>query len=149
MDTSDVLARLQRLDEEMDYLRKKRLLAPTVQVYVGNIDLRKEIEYSLQTTAQICIDIANYYVSVFGLHPDRLENIYTVFAREKLLPEDLAQWLSASVRFRNILVHRYLIIDPVKVYEVWQNELDRYQEFARIVVQWMEQDKSDEEKVGK
>jgi len=144
MDTSDVLERLRRLAEELEYLRSKRANAPAVENYIQDQDLRKQIEYSLQIAAQICIDIANYFVSYFGLNPDHLEGIYAVFARQKLLSDELAQWLSASVRFRNILVHRYLIVDPVKVYEVWQNELDRFDEFAKAVTQWIEQAQADE-----
>jgi len=145
MDMSDVLERLRRLAEELEYLRGKRAEAPTIEKFIQNQDLRKQIEYSLQISTQICIDIANYFISYFGLNPERLEGLYTVLAREKLLPEVLAQWLSASVRFRNIIVHRYLIIDPVKVYEVWQNETGRFDEFAKIVGKWVEQAQADEQ----
>lgn len=145
MDLSDVLERLRRLAEELEYLRGKQAEAPTIEKYIQNQDLRRQIEYSLQIATQICIDVANYFVSYFGLNPERLEGLYTVLAREKLLPEELARWLSASVRFRNILVHRYLIVDPVKVYDVWQNETGRFDEFARIVEKWVEQAQADEQ----
>jgi uncharacterized protein YutE (UPF0331/DUF86 family) len=145
MDISDVLARLRSLNENLEYLRSKQPQASTIQDYLRNKDLQFIVERALQLAAQICLDIANYFITVYGLNPDRLESIYTVLGREGLIPPDLTQWLSASVRFRNILVHRYLIIDPVKVYAVWQNELDRFDEFARIVTGWVEQAQADDE----
>lgn len=145
MDTRDVYARLQRLDEELNYLRSKHGQAPTPQAYVANKDLQYIVERALQIAAQICLDIANYFVAYYGLNPDRLESIYTVLAREGLLESDLANWLSASVRFRNILVHRYLVIDPVRVHEVWQKELDRFEQFGKTVAEWTEKAQAEEE----
>jgi len=148
MDTSDVLERLRKLAEELEYLRSKLANAPTVEDFIQDQDLQKQIEYSLQIASQICIDIANFFVSYFGLNPDRLESIYNVFAQKGMLPSDLAQWLSASVRFRNILVHRYLIVDPAKVYQVWQGEAGRFEEFAKIVERWVEQAQAEEGEQG-
>ena len=44
------------------------------------------------------------------------------------------------VRFRNILVHGYLVIDPVKVQAVLANDLDVFLSFAQSIYDLLERE---------
>ena len=49
------------------------------------------------------------------------------------LPEDLAQKLALAARLRNLLVHRYWIIDDLKVYEAVKRGLEDFEDFTKII----------------
>lgn len=40
--------------------------------------------------------------------------------------------------FRNILIHRYLGIDPVEVFENFQKSLEVFPEFAQEILLWLD-----------
>lgn len=51
-----------------------------------------------------------------------------MLARGHILPESFAEQLSKIAGFRNVLIHEYLAIDPIKVYEALQ-KLDDMEAF--------------------
>lgn len=60
--------------------------------------------------------------------------------RENLIPKPLTEKMVGMVRFRNILVHGYLVVDPVKVQSVLANDLDLFLDFAQAIQDLLERD---------
>ncbi len=141
MDTSSVVERLRKLKEYVEELQPYVRLS--LAEYLANKERQRAIERSLQLAAQVCIDIGNYLVAYYGLQtPDRPENIFAILGREKLITEPLAERMIGLVRFRNILVHGYLVVDPVKVQMALAQDTDLFLEFAQEIEELLARDQA-------
>ena len=139
MDTSSVVERLRKLKEYVEELQPYVHLS--LVEYLADKDRQYAAERLLQLASQVCIDVGNYLVAYFGLQtPETPENIFAILGREDLIPEPLAQKMVGMVRFRNILVHGYLVIDPVKVQAVLANDLDVFLSFAHSIYELLERE---------
>lgn len=139
MDTSSVVERLRRLKEEVEGLRPHVHIS--LEEYLADQDRQYSIQHRLQLACQVCIDIGNYLVAYYGLQtPEKPENIFSILGRENLVPKPLADRMVSMVRFRNILVHGYLVIDPVKVQGILANDLSLFLDFAQSIQDLIERD---------
>ena len=144
MDTSSVVERLRKLKEHVEELQPHVHLSPVE--YLADKDRQYVVERLLQLASQVCIDVGNYLVAYYGLQtPEKPENIFAILGRENLIPEPLAQTMVGMVRFRNILVHGYLVIDPVKVQAVLANDLDVFLAFAQAIHDLLEREQKTDE----
>lgn len=132
------------LDKEIIYRRLNRLerilltLEKNAQVnredYLKNEDLQAAVERRLQLAAQICIDIANYLLARQRLElPDEEENLFLSLAKAEIIGSALAAKMKGLVRFRNILVHEYLGVDPELVYQNLKQNLKDFREFIAAI----------------
>lgn len=132
------------LDKEIVYRRLNRLerilltLEKNAQVnredYLKNEDLQAAVERRLQLAAQICIDVANYLLARQRLElPDEEENLFLSLAKAEIIGSALAEKMKGIVRFRNILVHEYLGVDPELVYRNLKQNLSDFREFIAAI----------------
>lgn len=137
MDTERLRARLRKLHDVVHDLRDFPAL--TLAEYLADSMQQAAVERQLQVAAQICIDIGASLVAELGLTaPDELPNIFVTLGRAGIIPEELAQRMAGLTRFRNILVHNYLVIDPGIVYDRWTNGLADFDAFAEALVHFIE-----------
>lgn len=142
MDTSSVVERLRRLKDEVEGLQPYTRLS--LEEYITDKVRQLAIERRLQLAAQVCIDIGNYLVAYYGLHtPEIPESIFVILGRENLIPQTLGLEMVGIVRFRNILVHGYLEVDPAKVHAVLTNGLSTFLEFAQAIEALLERDEKE------
>jgi uncharacterized protein YutE (UPF0331/DUF86 family) len=140
MDTSSVVERLRKLKEYVEELQ--RFVHLSLAEYLADKDRQIVVERLMQLAAQVCIDLGNYLVAYYGLQtPDKPENIFVVLGRANLIPEPLAQRMVSLVRFRNVLVHGYLVIDPVKVQAALANDTDLFLTFAQAIYELLERER--------
>ena len=57
-----------------------------------------------------------------------------------ILPAEFAERISGIVRFRNVLVHEYLIVDSLKVQEALQEGLDDLKKFIVYITDFMQRE---------
>lgn len=109
--------------------------------YLGDEDLQAQVERRLQLAAQIAIDLANYFIARRGLEiPDVEEHVFVILGRAGIIDAALAQRQKGLVRFRNILVHDYLSVDPGLVYEHLSQRIEDFGAFARQVAAYVERE---------
>ncbi len=125
------------LDKEIIYHRLNRLerilltLEKNAQInradYLKNEDLQAAVERRLQLATQICIDVANYLLARLRLElPDEEENLFLSLAKAEIIGSALAEKMKGLVRFRNILVHEYLGVDPELFYQNLKQNLSDF-----------------------
>lgn len=142
MDTTSVVERLRRLKDEVEGLQPYVNLS--LDDYLADEQRQLAVERRLQVAAQVCIDIGNYLIAYYGLRtPDKPEDIFAILGRETLIPESLVQRLVGMVRFRNILVHGYLDIDPAKVHAVLSADLGVLLDFAQAIEELLDRDEKE------
>ena len=57
--------------------------------------------------------------------------------RSAILPYDFAERIAPMTGFRNILVHEYLSVDPMKVDDMLHNRLDDFEEFKLHIYDYL------------
>jgi len=56
-----------------------------------------------------------------------------------ILPPDFAARIAPMGGFRNVLVHMYLVVDPRKVYDFVQHNLDDLEQYVVHVSRFLEE----------
>ncbi len=80
-------------------------------------------------------------ISYLGLRkPETYKEVIEILGEEGILPEGFAERFAEAAKFRNILVHMYAEIDVEMVYEILQNNLEDFDEFARHIARYIEKE---------
>jgi uncharacterized protein YutE (UPF0331/DUF86 family)/predicted nucleotidyltransferase len=92
------------------------------------------VEHTLQTAIQAAIDVAALIVTERKLgEPDVTRSLFALLAQDGWLDAaDVAVW-QRIVGFRNVIVHRYLIVDPRVVRAVLQSNVGDLHRFVRRI----------------
>lgn len=101
--------------------------------------LQNAILHLLQTSVEICLDIANHLISDEGWRsPTSNRDTFQVLFEQGLFSEALLKRCQNMAGFRNILVHMYEKVDLADVYAILKKHLDDFDQFASAVKKWME-----------
>jgi len=132
--------------ERVEYLqgrieRLKRLQRCTLEEYLRDETLRDAVERNFQVAVECCTDIASHIIAGRGLrHPDKRRAVFQMLAQEGLLSWDRAGMMADLVGLRNRLVHLYLTVDPVKMYQYLQEDVAHLETFLAFVIGYLERE---------
>ncbi|RKY67002.1 MAG: DUF86 domain-containing protein [Candidatus Latescibacterota bacterium] len=127
-------ARLERALQKLDRLGSER----SVEEYLKDDDLQDIVERNFQVAIEALIDLANHLVSVRAYRkPESNVDVFSVLEEEGVIDADLAGRMADWVRFRNILIHDYVMVDQRKVYR-FLRELDDLRTMACILARHLE-----------
>lgn len=80
------------------------------------------------------IDLANHLISERGYRqPQSNSDVFIVLAEQGIISEAFAQTMGDWVRFRNLLVHDYAVIDPARVYIILTSELGDLEAIVQVL----------------
>ncbi|MCR4405967.1 MAG: DUF86 domain-containing protein [Anaerolineae bacterium] len=125
IDTGVILERLDALQEYVDKLRPFQSQSPEQLLADENYRDYWAVQRGLTLAAQCVADVSSHLVA--GLRLGRAQDYaeaIRLLARGQILPKSFAERLSRIAGFRNVLIHEYLAIEPLKVYEALQNLAD-------------------------
>ncbi|MBI4067336.1 DUF86 domain-containing protein [Candidatus Gottesmanbacteria bacterium] len=107
-------------------------------------DLKKDfqkqavVERLFQIALEALLDIGRMIISIENLpRPQENDEIFQILAEAKIINQEYAKRAFGMGRFRNILVHGYMIIKPQRVFENLQ-KLDLFIEFTEFVAKYIE-----------
>lgn len=136
LDREVLQRRLRRLEEYVGYLKELKKIER--QEYLANHVIQSAVERDLQLAIECVLDIGNHIIAAMGLRePERYQDIILILGEEGILPQEFAASFALAAGFRNILVHDYMEIDRMKVYEMLQEKLDDFGCFAGYVMEYM------------
>jgi len=96
-----------------------------------NIDKQDIIILNLQRAVQICVDIGNHILLDYETEtPSTMAETFRMLAKNKLIPQSVADNLSRAVGFRNIAVHQYENLDCKIIYAIITSHLNDFKDFA-------------------
>jgi len=129
--------KLERLKEQIIHLTeiKKEIKHPSDL----KKDYRKEaaVERLFQIALEVVLDIGRMLISIENLpRPAENDEVFKILAKAKILTQDYAEKAFGMGRFRNILVHGYMIIDEKRVFENLQR-LDLLKEFVEFITKYL------------
>ncbi len=95
-------------------------------------------ERHFQVAIQAALDIGAVILTEEGVKtPENYRDIFPRLADIDVLPVDFANKLVGMAKFRNVLVHLYLEIDPGQVYHYLQHDLGDLERFAQYVGEYL------------
>jgi uncharacterized protein YutE (UPF0331/DUF86 family) len=92
----------------------------------------------MQTSVEHVTDVGAHLLAGSGLEvPDEYKQIITKMGQHDILPYEFANRIAPMASFRNIVVHQYLTVDPVRVYEHLQHGLGDFEQFIGYIYEYL------------
>ena len=93
----------------------------------------------MYTIVQGCIDLGLNIISKMSLRPaESSTDVFNVLQENNLISREIATKLKRMARFRDILAHQYTKLDPGKIMNMLQNNLDDVKTFLSELVASLE-----------
>lgn len=132
------------LDQKLDRLKEQVIRLEKLKEEVKEPqDLEKDFEKEayaerlFQIALEAVLDIGRMIISMENLpRPQENDEIFKILAKAKILKDDFAKKAFGMGRFRNILVHGYMIVDEKRIYENLQR-LDLFREYIDQIAAYL------------
>jgi len=104
-----------------------------------NLSQRWIVERGLIAAASIILDVADHILAGhFGAYVETYEESLQALQDKAVISAGLYSRIRGLGGFRNILVHRYLGIDPDEVFDHFQKGLVVFPAFAQEILAWLD-----------
>ena len=99
----------------------------------SNLDKQEIIILNLQRAVQICIDIGNHILLDYSVTPATMADTFKSMAEKGIISVSNAANLAKAVAFRNIAVHQYDTLDNKIIFDIINNHLVDFSDFAASI----------------
>jgi uncharacterized protein YutE (UPF0331/DUF86 family) len=132
----DSILVMRKLSEMEQYLGQIREYASlSLEEYGGNWRAQRIVERTLHLMIELCIDIANHFISDKVLRvPVSYADSFKVLEENGLINTSTYEVMSKMAKFRNIIVHHYEKIDAAIMVTILKRHLDDFLLFRDAVV---------------
>jgi len=136
MDKKRIVSKIGELD---NYLEELNGIRPdNFKEYKNSIEKRRACERLMQIAIEIVIDICNILVSELKLGlPSDEEDAFNKLNSKKIISSELYKIIIGMKSLRNILVHRYGIVNDEKVFKVISEKLEDFEKFKIEILQFL------------
>lgn len=94
--------------------------------------------YALQECIEACADIGNHIIAAEGYRrAEDYKDIFTVLGENRMVGRRLQTRLEEMAKFRNILVHRYAVVQTSRLYQSLQQDIADIEDFVRAVLKYL------------
>jgi len=133
---------LRQMQDSLLRLNELQRRVSSLAEFASNRDVRELSLYHLRIALESVLDIARHIIAVkgFGIADLDTLNLIDVLSQQGVIPADFAYKIRGMTGMRNILVHLYWRIDFQKVYETITTRLGDFDQFARAILEYLEQD---------
>lgn len=139
IDAPTVRRRLRRLDQRLQQLRE--LGERPREAFLKDPIVQAAAERLLQVAIQIVLDVGAHVLTDRGVVDwEEYRAVPEKLAEEGVLAPELAERLARAAGQRNVLVHLYAEVDPDRVYETLEQDLDAFVAFAEAVHRLLEEE---------
>ncbi len=126
---------LKKLDEMNRYLAELDVILPaTKESYLKNLTTKRACEKTIELAIECVIDVCSIIVSSLNLGiPNDEEDIFDILERNKLLSKQMRSSLDNMKGFRNLMVHRYGVVNDPMAYKFLKSNLVDFEGFEREI----------------
>ena len=131
------------LDLLTNYLQElEEHLPKTIGEYNKNIEKQRFCERTLQLLIEICIDVSYIIVKELKIGlPEEEESVFDRLSEKSIVSEEIYEKLKEMKKFRNILIHKYKMIDNSKVYLNATKHRHDFEEFKNEILAFLKKEK--------
>jgi len=128
-----------RISKLREYIKTLEDLQRTpLEEFLSSPTIRYATERCLHLAIECIINIGNHIISALQLRkPEEYWEIATILGENEIVPKEFAEHLARMIRFRNILVHNYVRLDPSKVHAFLQNRLEDFRLFINYIIKFI------------
>ncbi len=138
--------KFERLKEQIIRLKKLKEEVKTVDDLKNDFTKEAIAERLFQIALEAVLDIGRMIISGENLpRPSDNDEIFQILAKAAIISEEFAKRAFGMGRFRNILVHGYMIIDEKRIFENLER-LSLFEEFIKFIAVYLEKKIEDEKK---
>jgi len=136
MDEKRILSKIGEIDS---YLQELVEVAPSnFENYSGSIEKKRSCERILQISIESVLDVCYILFSELNLGvPNNDEGIISKLVKRKVISKKAGDIVREMKGFRNILVHKYGVVDDEKVFELLENQIGDFDIFKREVLKFL------------
>ncbi len=133
MDEKEKVARkIKNMKKYVDFLRSYKSI--TKERLEEDYQLRSAIERNLHLAIESALDIGGIIISAEDFEkPEDYRSVILILGKHEVIPHDFAEKFAEAAKLRNILVHMYAEVDTEVIYEILQNNLGDFDEFAKFI----------------
>jgi len=136
----EILSRkLSRLQSYVDELKAASDI--TWEKFQSDLRSKAFVERYLHLAIEEVLDIANHIVSFKQWRePTGYRDLLLILAEKEILPENQLHVFQNMASFRNMLVHRYEMIDTNLVFGIFSKHLPDFDLYISLISQWVQKD---------
>jgi len=132
VDRTVVAAKVAAIRDALD--RIGRVLPPDAAAFEADRTAREVVVLNLFVSLQEAVALATHWLADAGLDaPGSYREIFLALAERGKIPRDLAGRLASAAGFRNLVAHRYGVLDPTRVHAIASKELGDLLELCELV----------------
>jgi uncharacterized protein YutE (UPF0331/DUF86 family) len=136
VDRELIVRKFQIIDENIQVL--KEVSSTSAREAVLDPIKRAATERLLQVAIEAAIDIGCHIISALKLKaPSTYAEIAEILAGKRIISAGTQQKISKMIRFRNLLVHGYAKVDPERLAELLEKNLDDFNTFKQEISEWL------------
>jgi len=140
LDKESLFYKIEKIRTGLRTLRKLAKLP--FKEYNKEIEHRMTAERLLQVSIEAMLDTGNHIIAAEGLQaPLEYRDVFNILARSKVLPDALATRCQKMVGLRNRLVHEYMEIDHVIIYDILNQHLGDFEDYVKAIVRFVSKGK--------
>jgi len=130
--------KLSRLGMYVDALRRAKDI--NREKYRSDLRARAFVERYIHLAIEEVMDVANHFISFYKWRePTSYRDLFSVLREHDIIPEEHLLTFQRMASFRNMLVHRYELIDDELVFGIFNKHLDDFDLFVRLVTEWADE----------
>jgi len=139
VDKERILSKLAELD---GYLHELEEISPkSYKAYKTSIEKKRACERILHISIECVIDICNMLASELKLGlPSTQEDLFQKLESSHIISNQIVGNLKKMKSFRNIIVHRYGIVDDELVYGILKNNLGDFLDFKKEILEFLKKE---------
>lgn len=130
--------KLAEMDTYVNELQKLQIYS--LDELKGNLTNLWSVAHGLQLVIQIILDVGNHILADRGIKAFDYTEVIDLLGQEKVIPREFAAKVRGMAGFRNELVYGYSTLDVKKVYEILQNNLGDFRQFASYIWSFLDQE---------
>lgn len=136
VDKDLILRKLADLDQYLDQISEYRYI--TVEQYREDWKTQRIVERTLQMTIETCVDIANHVIADREIRvPTTYADAFESLSEAGFLDAAQRDAMIRMTKFRNVIVHDYMRVDPAVVVKILREHLDDLTQFKTAVLSWI------------
>lgn len=138
VDSVLVLNKLSFMDRYLTYLEEYKFL--TFEEYNASFEFQFTVERIIQLIIQVGIDVNYYLLKKLQIpRPEQTIDSPLKLAEVGIIDQQLANYLSESIKLRNRLVHLYEDINPKSVHTAIHEVLRDYSRYQKSILEYLDQ----------
>jgi len=114
--------------------RLQNLSQTSQEHFLGDFEKTDSAKYNFIVAIEAAIDICNHLIASRSLGtPEEYADIFRVMNEAGVFDNEFTERLVQMARFRNLLVHRYWMVDDRQVYRILREELGDFKLFEDAI----------------